>query len=257
MTEAIATLAPETEEKIESESRSLAERCEGFVCQFEDDLAAGQELISICDQMLKKIKDHYDPVIKHWDQGHKLSLAQKREHSQPIEALMGSVRDSCNQFIQRKRKEAEEEARRKQEEERKRLQEERARLRAEEEAKREAERKAREEEASRLYFQGDTDKALEMMESEELEPDPEPEPEPEPLPPPKVEVPDFKAMGAKTRKNWTWKVVDLKALCRGIADSEVPECMVEVSKAIITPMVKSQKENFSMPGIEAYQEEKI
>jgi len=65
-----------------------------------------------------------------------------------------------------------------------------------------------------------------------------------------VEVPP-PVRTAGTRTTWRARVVDLKALCRAVADGKVPEAYVEANLTVLRPLAVAQKRrDIGVPGVE-------
>jgi hypothetical protein len=69
-----------------------------------------------------------------------------------------------------------------------------------------------------------------------------------------VVAPTFqKAAGVSGRSNWKAEIVDMKALCRAIADGKVPTNYVEGTPAL-NSRVRADKENSNIPGVRAVED---
>lgn len=229
----------------ENASVRLVGVCEVFNCASARDVEQGQKLLNALKQVKAEVEAHHRPVIQKAHEAHKAALDALKRFTEPLDYAANRVKAAVNGFIQEEKRKAEEEARK----ERERLAaiaREEARI---EQERREAEAKARRE------AEGDP-----KVISPFLDPEPEPEPEPvEPAPIPEVKaaVPDFKAMGARTRKTWVWEVEDIRELCRGVAEGEVDPDFVQPNSTLINTKVRQQKEKFACPGIRAFEKEAV
>jgi len=208
---------------LETQALSLPEQAKQIQIVDDQSLHKGNEFIHACRQMRKKIADLMDPIIKRFNDGHRASLAKKRELEGPLaqaEEIVGP------QIASYKRKKEEE-----------------IRIQEEEKARKiEEERKKKEEafeKAAALERAGDNEKAAEEFEkAEKIE-------EEESLlalePKFKPKAPETK--GTSIRENWKFRVKNLK---------EVPREWLKLDEVKVGAAVRTSKGEVEIPGIETY-----
>lgn len=184
------------------------------------------ELLTGIKTLRKEIDDTTRPVIDAAHRAHKAACDQKRKLEAPLIEAETILKTAMAAY------QREEEARRRKEE---------ARLR---ELARKAEEEARLAEAERLEAEGEKELAAQVLDL------PPVVAAPVLPPPPKVD-------GIATRKLWRAEVLDLRALCRGVADGTVPANLVQPNQAALNQMAVALKETFALPGCRAVVETTI
>lgn len=120
----------------------------------------------------------------------------------------------------------------------------------------EQDRKAREEEArlrdlarkeqeklqaraAKLEEKGQTERAEALREAAES------------FPVPHVAPAVHRPVGISSRETWSAEVVDIKALCKAVADGVVPEIYIEPNMTALNSQARALKEHMKIPGVEA------
>jgi hypothetical protein len=176
------------------------------------------ELLTGIKTLRKAIADACDPVVGAAYRAHKAATEQKRKLEAPLVEAESILKARMSQF------QREEEDRRRREE---------ARLREE---ARKAEEAARLEEAMRLEAEGEPELADAVLE----------QPAAVVLPP--VLPPPPKVAGIATRKIYRAEVLDVRALCKGIADGSVPSNLVLPNQSALNQMATALKDSFAIVG---------
>jgi hypothetical protein len=66
-----------------------------------------------------------------------------------------------------------------------------------------------------------------------------------------ADLPDDRLTGVAFVKTWSAEVVDLKALCRAIADGKAPENLVAADMKVLGQLARALKSAFNVPGCRA------
>lgn len=214
------------------------------------DNATYQMAVNFVREILKprrqEIDKTFDPLISDAWKGHKNIKAEKTRHEKKLIEAEQITKITISNYVRAEEEKRREAERKRQEEERKIREEEDRRRREEEARKREQEekiRKAREAEEA-----GKQEEADEILDSVPL---PEP-PKPTPPPAPRTVVPDKpKAEGASVNKYWSAEVVDVRLLCKAVADGVVPASFVKGNEPILNSVARADKEKFNVPGVRA------
>ena len=212
----------------------LAQEAQSLVVRDQQTANRATELILAGKEMVKKIKDYFNPLKKAADEAKKKLLDAEKAELQKVEPYVEKLQASLAAWRleeERKRREAEEAARRA-EFERKRLEEEL--LRKAEEARR------LEEEKKRLEGEEAARKAREEFERRVLEEAVAKEARIMP-PPPVPEKP--KTEGLTLRENWTFEIVDASQIPR---EYLVPD-LVKIRK-----VVTALKDKTNIPGVRVF-----
>ncbi len=196
---------------------------------------------------LKEVDATFDPQIATAWKLHKDLKAEKERHRGPgaqAKTITGNKAAKWKAEDDRKRREAEEKRRA---EQRRIQQEEEEARRVEEQRKKAAAEKLRL--AQEAEEAGKTEEAEKILDQVPLAPE---APAPRPTPAPSTYVPPpVKATGASTRKNWSAKVVNMRDLCKAIAEGLVPPDYVEGNMTVLNALARKNKESFDIPGVEA------
>ncbi len=231
MNESTAIVVP-GEEKLQGQGdRLLAMAREIRVTDQVSHQAATDFGVTVKDH-LTKIDETFDPSIAQAHKTHKMMLGAKQVHTEKPRQAQGIIRNVIADYL-------DEQAQIRREAERKALD---ARRKAEQEKARqeeEAMRKAREAEEA-----GKVEEAEAILEEEIQAPIPEAEPV-APIP----EAP--KAQGSSARLSWSADVVDMKSLCRAIAEGRQSETLVKPNQTILDAMARSAKGTLDVPGVKA------
>lgn len=224
MENAVAVATPAEVKAIETKTGALVERAQAFVVNSADSFGlAGQELVAI-KGLQKEVNATFDPIVSKAYELYKEAGAQKKKHSEPLEAAEKLYKGKMATWEEEERRRLAEEARRREEEKR----------RQEEEAEEERRRQAAELEAAGLH-----ETAAAIL----AEPSPAPEPEPEPVP----EAPQ--AAGVSFRYNYSAEVVDFMALVKAVVAGQAPAALLLPNQPALNQMAKAMKDELQIAGV--------
>jgi Fe2+ transport system protein B len=191
--------------------------------------AAGHLYKSI-GEMIKEVKDTFDPICDAANKAHKAATAKRAQYLDPLQDAYKSVKGLMSAWDQ--------------EQERLRLAEQR---RLEEIARKEAEERAlqeaiaAEEEAKR---NGATQEEAEQEAAAIID-------EPVYVPPVEVQKTVPKVQGIVYRETWSAECFDIKALCKGVAEGRVsPECVMP-NMPVLNKLATGLKSTMAVPGCRA------
>lgn len=217
--------AIETQQIRKDTSTTLAEATQLKVVDNGTFERAGAMLKAIMG-LRKQIGDTFDPHIKRAHEAHKALVAEKNTHAAPlIEAESLLKRGLLGYQQEQERKRREEEAR------------------LAEIARKEQERL--EARAVKADDKGKTEKADELRAQAAT------------VAAPIVERTVPKLAGISTRKTYSYRVTDLKALCAGIAAGTVPANAVIDNGPVLNKLATALKDEFKYPGVELVTNESI
>ena len=66
-----------------------------------------------------------------------------------------------------------------------------------------------------------------------------------------------KPTGISTRVNWKAELVDIKALCKAVADGTWPVNLVAANMPALNQMARAAKNNLNIPGVRAISEQVV
>lgn len=185
----------------------------------DQELEAANEFVKGGMALMKEIRAGYDDIIKHWNDGHKATIAKRDHYLNPVSEGVKIVKnEKMAPYMeeQRRQQRLAEEALRKAEEEA---------VEKERQAEEDRQRRARE-----ALQDGDTKTAEKIMAEPEVEIIPE-----------KVDIPTVKKLdGTHPRVTWDWKVTDF---------SQVPNNFLMLDRVAINKEVQEKKEKTRIPGI--------
>ncbi len=169
----------------------------------------------------KDIDSIHDPAIEAAHASHKAAIAAKNKLADPVKCARALIKPKVCQW----------------EEDQKRIQAERQR--AAEEAARKIEEEARLALAVEAEQKGaDPETVKEILATTMLTVAP-------------VVAPAFqKTNGFKSRKNYTARVVNIKLLCKAIAEGRQPSNLVEGNMTALNGLARSLKSQLNIPGVE-------
>lgn len=207
---------------------------------------------------ITEVEEFFAPLKAKAHEAHKALTTEEKQRLTPLKEARSVVDKARNDWYAEEKRKADEAARKVKEEEDRR-QAERDRLdreqkRREFEAEQEKARKLREAEEARK--EGDKKKAAKLERQAEKVEAPEPESEPEPArrpPAPVVDAPKA-SEGTKVSRPWVAKVTSKTALIKAIADGKAPATLLTVDQKALNAYAKMTREEFDVPGAEAYQE---
>jgi hypothetical protein len=188
-----------------------------------DDASA---VLAEISQVRKAIKAEFEPMIKSASAALDAVRKRFREADYPLEQAEKSLRGALADFAERERLRAEEEARKQAEEAAKRIEE-----RIEEELD-----SVTDPELARAIL----DRGYEELNAVMAAPAP-----PKPA-----------TSAATFREVWRGRVVNVRELCRAIADGRAPESLVEVRMSEVNKLASVHREQLStlVPGLQAFKQ---
>jgi len=184
-------------------------------------------LINIAD-LERQIIDHHKPIKDAAYAAHKAACAAEKRLLDPLALAKSTVKRSIAGWE---------------------VEQERIRREAERQAE-EAARKAEEEARISLAVEAEAAGASEETTQEILA-------TPIPMTRP-VAVPTFqRAEGVSTQQRWKADLVDIKALCRAIADGRASTELVQPNMVALNAMARAMKSTFNVPGVRAVPETSV
>ena len=214
--DALAVAPPDTE-ALEFAALSWPEKARALVVTDAETFAQAGELLTGIKGLRKEIADSCDPVIRKAHEAHQAACAQKKKLEAPLVQAEAAIKRSIGTWH------AEEDRRRR--EEQRRLAE----------IARKAEEDARVEEAAALEAAGEPELARHVIEA-----------------PPIVAAPILppapKADGVSVRTLYRAQVVDLRALCKAVAEGTAPVALVVANEKALNQMAVALREGFHVPG---------
>ena len=186
-----------------------------IVIKSEADCEKANVVLKNIKEMIKKVKETFDPIITKAHSAHKEAVAQRDKYVKPLESCEKAFKIRIAGYLEE------------QDRIRQRLQQE-----AEEKARKEAEKlQARAEKAE---AKGNTEKADELRQEAEIKQSIVPEI-------PKARKPE----GFSVRKVWKGKIVD---------ESLIPREYLIVDESKINKVMNATAGEMKIPGVQAYQE---
>ena len=175
---------------------------------------AGEFLLTVKD-LRKEIQQTFDPIVAKIWESHKAAVAERKRHEEPLIQAEGIVKPLMRQW----------------DNEQERIRKERERLLQEEARKREETRILAE--AMFAEAAGNKEEAQAIIEEEVY------------IPPVILPRATPKVVGISTKVNWKFRITDV---------SKIPREYMIPDLTGIGMIVRGLKENFNVPGIEAYPE---
>ena len=208
---------------LKAKALALPVAANALVVTNDQELTAANEFVKGGMALMKEIQAGYDDIIKHWNDGHKATIAKRDQYLNPVGDAVKIVKnEKMAPYMEkqaRKVREAEE-----------------ARRKAQEEAE-EAERKAEEERqrfAREALQDGDTTAADEILAKSLEEVVPE-----------IVDIPVAKILeGTHVTRRWVYEVINIDA---------VPRPLLMLDRVAVNKIVQEKKENARIPGIRVFQ----
>jgi DNA polymerase III alpha subunit (gram-positive type) len=245
--------------EVETKALSIVDQAKAVVVTDAKTYTAAGMLWKSIGDMIKEVKDTFDPICEAANKAHKAATAKRSQYLDPLTAAQRSVKALMSDY------DAEQERIRKAEEDRlRKLEEERiAAARKAEQERLEAERKAEEDrllaEAEAAEKRGDKETAEILTEaavttSENIRQEAAALAQ-EPIYVPPVVVP--KAIpkmsgGPVYREVWAADVIDIKALCLAIGTGRAPAEYVTANMPVLNKIAVSLKGSMNIPGVKAY-----
>ncbi len=268
---------------IEAERDDVEGRANALVISSNEGMvAAGDFLNGVIKPLKKAVHESCDPICDATNTAHKAATAQRKGFMDPLDRAESVTKGKINGWMDQEERRVAEENRRIEEENRK-IAAAAAAEQAEKEAADARERQRLADEAAaaqrkadkaledeRLAHAANLEEAGRPVEAERVLNEPLPTPPPlqpvaPPLPAPLPaaapikRVAQTKVSGIKRAKVWKGELVndDLKALCREIADGNVPVTVIKLEQGKLNAWVKALGGTIRVPCIRAYQEGSI
>ena len=222
----LASGAVEEEQALQSKALDIATQAKTLVVRDPLTFKKAGDFLRLVKSMSSEITTFFSPLKKKANEAHKALTAAEQEKLAPLAEAEAHLKRGMAVY--------KEEEERKRREEEKRLQEE-------------ANRKAEEE---RLDLAIEAEKAGDKESAEELLAAP-------------VEAPivvvksETKVAGVSFRDNWKSRVVDIKALARGVVDGTVPTMAILPNQAFLDNQAKASKGEIKYPGVQTYSEKVV
>ena len=180
-------------------------------------------------QLRKEIVLHHRPIKESANRTHKLAVAAEKKLLDPVSEAESTVKRAIGKWHEEQR-----------------AIEEKARLRLEK-AQKDAEEEARLAIAGQAEELGATEETVnEILETRVMRPVSA------------VPQPTYrKASGVSTQKRWKAEVVDIKALCRGVADGTVSSELVSPNMMGLNAMARAMRSTFNVAGCKAVTEASV
>lgn len=222
-------LVPETTE-VETKALSLVEQAGMVKIADPKSYEVAGFLWKTIGEVMKEVSDTFDPLIEAAHQNHKLALEKKAKFYAPLDKAKRDVKGLMSNYEQ--------------EMERIRLAEQR-RL---EEIARKAEEDRRIQEAIEVEAEARANGATAQEAAQAAEAIID-----EPVYTPPVVLPKEtpKVAGVFFRTIWSAEVVDIKALCRTVADGKISTECVMGNMPVLNKMATALKQTMNIPGVRA------
>jgi len=205
---------------VEDRAVSVPQQAQAFTVASNADMLRADELLITWRTLEAEVHEAFDGIVDKAHQAHKEAVAQRKRYLEPIEQGRAILKPKMAEWNK-------EQERIRQEEQRKA--EEAARKRAEDEAL---------EMAALAEKVGDNALADAIME--------------QPITPMPVFVPKLSPKTAtRFQERWYAECVDIKALCRAIADGKQPIALIEPNMVALNKLAGALKGSMQIPGVVA------
>jgi DNA-binding transcriptional regulator YbjK len=252
-------LVPQQTDAVEEKALSIVEQAGAVVVTDSESYSAAGTLWKSLGDMIKEVKDTFDPICDAANKAHKAATAKRAKFLDPLAAAYKSVKGLMEAYDKEQARIAKAEQDRLEEiarqEEEKRRQEELDRLKAESDAEQErlleaamaAEAAGNTEQAERL-----TEAAVSVSEAV-LQEAAVIASEPVAVAPIVVQKAVPKLQGGPVfREVWAAEVTDIKALCRAVAEGRASTECVMANMPVLNRMASALKATMNVPGVRAY-----
>lgn len=214
------------ERKLEQTALAWPRRAEAIVVMDQESYSAAAELLTDIVTLERQIVDHHAPVKAAAWNAHKAAVAAEKKLLEPLNQAKAIIKVRLVAWTQ---------------------EQERIRLEAQRKAEEEA-RRLEEDERLRLAAEAEDAGAPEETVSEILE-------SPAVVVPVPVVQPTFQRVaGVSTQQRWKAQVVDIKALCRAVADGKASPELVQANMVALNNMARAMKNTLAIPGVRAVTE---
>ena len=209
-------------DEVESKALSLADEARAVVVVDAESYTRAGEIWKALRDMMKKMDETFDSIIKKAHEAHREAIAKKAEHYKPLEDAQRLLKKVMGDYDL--------------EQERIR-QAEQARLA---EIARKEEEDRRLEEALLAEEFGDAEEAAAILE------------EPVHVAPVVVPKATPKVQGLSYREIWAAEVVNIRELCRAVADGRASTECIQANMPTLNRMATALKSTMNVPGVRAY-----
>lgn len=212
--------------RMETTALSWPQRAEAIVIADQDSYTSAAELLVDITSLERQVVEHHAPIKAAAWNAHKVAVAAEKKLLEPLNVAKGIIKARLVGWTQ---------------------EQERIRL----EAQRKAEEEARileEEQRLQLAAEAEEAGAPEETVQEILE-------MPTVMVPVPVVRPTFqRAPGVSTSQRWKAQVVDIRALCRAVADGRASTELVQPNLVALNNMARAMKQTMNIPGVKAVPE---
>jgi len=222
MSTEIQTLETPEVKRMEQTALAWPDRARAITITDQDTYNKAAMVLVEIVRLRKDIKAHHKPIKDATNKAHKEAVAAEKKLLEPIAQAESIIKGTVGQWDA--------------EQERLRLAEQR-RL---QEAQRKAGEEARLALAAEAEANGATDETVEEILDTPV------------VQPAIVAKPTFqKANGVSRQERWGAEVVDIKALCRAVADGQAAPTMVLPNMVALNSMARAMRSTFNVPGCKA------
>jgi hypothetical protein len=187
-------------------------------------------LMDVIAPMRREVEETFTPICQRTHEAHREATGQRSRHLKPLEDAERLLKQQIGAYELQKRREQEE-----------------------------LERAARE--AQELAIAESTEAAIEAAEAqgatrEEVRAIIE---QPVTMTRPVIEAPIQRVSGVSTRKTWRAAIVDIKALCRAVADGKVSSALVLPNEPALNALARAQGPDLARfcPGVRVYEQSSV
>lgn len=203
---------------VSSRMLTMTEQADALVIDSESTYRAASSFLLAVKDLQKEVLDFFKPLKAAAQDAHRKLCAAEKDKAEPLINVERKVKIRMLEY--------ETEQRRQKAEQERKLREEARRI----------EEDARLKEAARLEAEGRQKEAERLIEAPIF------------TPPVTVAPPTPKVQGVSYRETWSAEVVDLRALCRAVADGSVPTEYVTANMTALNARARADKGSFSVPG---------
>lgn len=215
-------------QKIETDALAWPDKAREIEITDQKSYNYATDVLKVIASTMKNIKDHHAPIKKAAKEAHTISVAAENKFLKPLADANIIVRQTISAWTA-----------------------EQARIRqAEQKRLEEIARKNEEDERLRLAEEAESAGMPEETVDEIIEHE-------EPVYTPTAESTFVKDNDISTRKTWAAEVIDIRLLCKAIADGKAPAVAIWANMSILNQWARIQKENLDIPGVRAVSKDSI
>lgn len=204
--------------EIEERTRGWAAEASAMTVRTPDAYRRAADLLLAVKDLRKQLNEAYDDNIADAHRAHKNLVAKKASFEAPLVAAERTLKARMLDYQQEQERVRREQERKLREEARK------------------IEEEARIKEATRLEAEGRQKEAERLIDAPIF------------TPPVTVAPPTPKVQGVSYRETWSAEVVNMRALCRAVADGSVPTEYVTANMTALNARARADKAGFAVAG---------